>query len=143
MGIEAALHAILGKNAEPKTSQNGKAYLRLNVRVGDGATAQWVAVTTFDEEAIAMSAAFIKGAAVYVEGKLTLDRWTTAEGVQRAGLSLLSRYCRLSAIGRHKTKPRRSTASSTAAASPPSSAEAPAGTQPQIDFNDELPGWTP
>ena len=106
--------------------------------------AQWVAVTTFDEEAIAMPGGFIKGAAVYVEGKLTLDRWTATDGEKRAGLSVLSWHCRLAAIGRNKPKPRRSAAATSSAAAPsPSSTAAPAGTQPHIDFNDEIPGWTP
>ena len=116
MAIEAAFLGTLGKDADRKTSQNGKAYLRLNVRIGDGATAQWVAVTTFDEDATAMPGGFIKGAAVYVEGKLTLDRWTATSGEQRSGLSVLSRHCRLSGIGRNKTKPRPAAATSSAAA---------------------------
>jgi len=33
--IEAAFIGALGRDAETKTSQNGKRYLRLNVRVGE------------------------------------------------------------------------------------------------------------
>jgi single-stranded DNA-binding protein len=138
MAIEAAFLGTLGKDAELKTSKGGKAYLRLNVRIGDGQTAQWVAVTTFDEDATAMPGGFIKGAAVYVEGKLTLDRWTATSGEKRAGLSVLSRHCRLAAIGRNKTKPRRPIA-----ATSPSNTAAPTGAGAHADFNDELPGWTP
>jgi single-stranded DNA-binding protein len=138
MAIEAAFLGTLGKDAERKTSQNGKAYLRLNVRVGDGQTAQWVAVTTFDEDAVAIPGGFSKGAAVYIEGKLTLDHWTAADGEKRAGLSVLSRHCRLAAIGRNKTKPRRPIA-----ATSPGNTAAPAGAGAHADFNDEIPGWAP
>jgi hypothetical protein len=39
--IEAAFFGALGRDGELKTSKNGKPYLRLNIRVGDGDTAQW------------------------------------------------------------------------------------------------------
>ncbi len=123
MAIEAAFLGTLCKDAERKTSQGGKAYLRLNVRVGDGATVQWIAVTTFDEEAIAMPGGFSKGAAVYVEGKLTLDRWTATDGEKRAGLSVLSRHCRLAAIGRNRPKKK--------------------ATAPLAHNSTALSGWTP
>jgi hypothetical protein len=39
-GIEAAFFGSLGRDAEAKTSKNGKPYLRMNVSVGDGDAAQ-------------------------------------------------------------------------------------------------------
>src|SRR6202011_400505 len=36
----------LGRDPERKTSQNGRPYLRLNVRIGAGGGAQWVAVSS-------------------------------------------------------------------------------------------------
>jgi hypothetical protein len=42
MSIEVALFGTLGRNAESKVSKSGKPYLRLNVRVGDGDSLQWV-----------------------------------------------------------------------------------------------------
>ena len=55
-GIEAAFFGALGRDAESKVSKSGKRYLRLNVRVGDGDSAQWVSVMCFDEEAIRLCA---------------------------------------------------------------------------------------
>ena len=98
MGIEAAFLGTLGKDAEPKTSGAGKPYLRANVRVGDGERAQWVNVTAFDADAIATADKFVKGAAVYIEGRLSLDKWTDHGGASRSGLSCMSWHCRLAQI---------------------------------------------
>lgn len=103
-GIEAAFFGALGRDAESKTSKNGKNYLRLNMRVGEGDTAQWVSVMAFDPRAIEQTDKFLKGARVYVEGKLSADEWTAQDGSKRHGLSVMSWYCRLSEIGRHKSK---------------------------------------
>ena len=109
MSIEVAFLGTLGRDAESKTSAKGKPYLRAGVRVGDGERAQWINVTAFDDEAIAAADKFVKGAAVYVEGRLTLDQWTDQEGAKRAGLSVMSwRFC-LSQIGRNRQKRRRHT----------------------------------
>lgn len=100
--IEAAMFGVLGKNAESKTSGSGKSYLRLNLRVGDGDGAQWVNAMTFDPDAIAVADKMVKGARVYIEGRLSLDEWSGQDGAKRHGLSLMSGYCRLSQIGRNK-----------------------------------------
>jgi single-stranded DNA-binding protein len=100
--IEAAMFGVLGKDAEAKTSESGKNYLRLNLRVGDGQGAQWVNATTFDPDAFATADKMVKGARVYIEGKLSLDEWTGHDGTKRHGLSLMSGHCRLSQIGRNK-----------------------------------------
>ena len=103
-GIEAAFFGALGRDAEPKTSKTGKPYLRAGVRVGDGEAAQWVNVTAFDEKAIAAADSFVKGARVYVEGRLSLDQWTAQDGAARSSLSCMSWHCRLAQIGRNKPK---------------------------------------
>jgi single-strand DNA-binding protein len=106
-GIEAAFFGALGRDAEAKTSKAGKPYLRAGVRVGDGEAAQWVNVTAFDEKAIAAADKFVKGARVYVEGRLTLDEWTAQDGTKRTSFSCLSWHCRLAEIGRNKPKRQR------------------------------------
>ncbi|HLK83386.1 MAG TPA: single-stranded DNA-binding protein [Xanthobacteraceae bacterium] len=104
MTIEAAFFGSLGHDAEPKTSANGKPYLRLSVRVGDGDAAQWVSVLAFDAEALAMASRFVQGARVYVEGRISLTEWTGKDGAKRHGLSVMAWHCRLSQIGRNKAK---------------------------------------
>lgn len=103
-GIEAAFFGVLGRDAERKTSRGGKPYLRCNVRVGNGDTAQWVAALVFDEDAVAMVDRFVKGVRCYIEGSLSLDEWTAADGTKRHGLSIMAWHCRLSQIGRNKPK---------------------------------------
>ena len=69
MNITAALFGTLTRDAESKTSSGGKPYLRIiGLRVGDGDKAQWVSITAFDQDAIAIADKFVKGAPVYVEG---------------------------------------------------------------------------
>jgi single-stranded DNA-binding protein len=106
-GIEAAFFGALGRDAESKTSKNGKPYLRLNIRVGEGDAAQWINVTSFDAQAIEMAEKLVKGARVYVEGKLGLDEWTGQDGNKRVGLSCMSWHTRLSQIGRNRPKSER------------------------------------
>jgi single-stranded DNA-binding protein len=103
-GIEAAFFGVLGRDAESKVSGSGKHYLRLNVRVGDGDAVQWVNVTAFDTKAIEAAEKFVKGARVYIEGRLSLNEWTAQDGSKRHGLSAASWHCRLSEIGRNKPK---------------------------------------
>jgi len=103
MSIEAAFFGTLGRDAESKISKNGRTYLRLSVRVGDGDAVTWVSVMSFDPEAIELADKMLKGARVYCEGRLSLDEWEK-DGVKRTGLSCMSFHTRLSAIGRNKPK---------------------------------------
>jgi single-strand DNA-binding protein len=103
-GIEAAFFGALGRAAELKTSKAGKPYLPLNIRVGDGDQAQWVSVTSFHPDAIAVTDKLVKGAQVYIEGAVKLDEWTAQDGTKRHGLSVLSWHTRLAGIGRNRPK---------------------------------------
>jgi single-stranded DNA-binding protein len=106
-GIEVAFFGALGRDAEPKTSKAGKAYLRLSVRVGDGDGAQWVSVLAFDESTVETAADFLKGVRVYVEGTLQLNEWIGQDGAKRTGLQTMSWHTRLARIGRNRTSQRR------------------------------------
>jgi single-stranded DNA-binding protein len=107
MSIEAAFMGRLAADAESKISKNGKAYLRLRLRVGDGDAAQWVGVTVFDETAINNATSLVKGSTVYVEGRLSLDTWVAQDGKPRHGLSVLASHCRLAQIGRNRPRQER------------------------------------
>ena len=139
--IEAAFFGALGKDAENKISGSGKKYLRLNVRVGDGDNVAWVSVMAFDERAIEVADKMLKGARVYVEGRLSMSEWTGSDGAKRSGLSVMSWHCRLAQIGRAKSKPERPKPEKPAPASSgrevaARSHDAPAGRPP---FDDDIP----
>jgi single-stranded DNA-binding protein len=142
MSIECALFGVLGRDAESKVSKSGTPYLRLNIRSGDGDAAQWISAMTFDPEALALAAKFIKGARVYLEGTLKLNAWTGADGVQRHGLSAMSWHTRLAAIGKNKPAKRTDRGDDQTTA-PPSSTDD--DRQQRIrgtahdDLNDEIP----
>ena len=76
----------------------------MNLRVGDGDAAQWVNATVFDTKAIDVADKLVKGARVYMEGRIALDEWTAQDGAKRHGLSMLSWHCRLAQIGRNRAK---------------------------------------
>lgn len=138
MSIEAAFFGVLGRDAELKTSQAGKAYLRLNVRVGDGDSVQWVSVLAFDERALEVADKLVAGAKVYCEGKLSLNEWTNAEGVTKTSLSVMSWHTRLAAIGRNKSKRERT--ETTVAGGYASRRCAPVGHLPATgEFDDPIP----
>jgi single-stranded DNA-binding protein len=103
-GIECAFFGALGRDAESKVSKNGRSYLKLNVRVGDGDAAQWVSVMCFDERAIDVADKMTKGARVYCEGRIEISEWSGQDGAQHHGLSCMSWHTRLSQIGRQKPK---------------------------------------
>jgi single-strand DNA-binding protein len=124
--IEVALFGTLGRDAEPKTSKNGRSYLRLNVACSEGETTTWVSATVFDERALAVADQLVKGARVYLEGKLSLNEWTANDGTTRTGLSVFSWHCRLSQIGRAKAKSEKPKATPQ---------PAPAG----AEFDDDIP----
>ena len=131
MSIEAAFFGALGQVAEQKISKSGRPYLRFSVRIGDGDGAQWVSVLAFDPQAVDIADKFVRGARVYVEGKLSTSEWTGQDGKPRFGLSVMSFHCRLAQIGRQKGK--------CGYVSPRS---APAGRLPAAGndfYNDEIP----
>jgi single-strand DNA-binding protein len=127
MSIEAALFGTLGRDAARKTAKSGKPYLRLNVACGEGDATQWVSAMVFDERAIAVADQLVKGARVYLEGKLSLNEWTANDGTTRSSLSVFSWHCRLAQIGRAKAKSEKSKHAQPA----PASAGA--------EFDDEIP----
>ena len=85
--FEVALIGTLGRDAEAKTSAAGKAYIRANIAIGNGDVTEWVNVAAFGSDPAGTSQ-LTKGAKVYVEGRLTVERWTGKDGAPRVGLSV-------------------------------------------------------
>jgi single-stranded DNA-binding protein len=125
--IESAMFGTLSRDEEVKTSKAGKQYLRLNLRVGDGDEAQFVNAMIFDTAAIDIADKLVKGARIYIEGRLTVDEWTGKDGAKRHGITVMGSHCRLAQIGRNR--PKRENSTSAAAL------YAPGGS----DLNDDIP----
>jgi single-stranded DNA-binding protein len=123
-GIECALFGTLGDDATARTSNSGKPYLRVRIRVGEGDAGQWLSALVFDEEAVAVSDKLAKGARVYLEGTVKLDEWKAQDGTKRHGLLVISSYCRLAQIGRQKDRTDASRPATAARGSAPSYGDA-------------------
>jgi len=89
MSIECALFGFLAADAESRTSQAGKLWVRLRVGVGKDDALQWVGVAVFGKAAEA-AAGLKKGDRVYVEGTIKIDSWRGGDGVEKHGLSVAS-----------------------------------------------------
>jgi single-strand DNA-binding protein len=100
--IEVAFLGTIVKVSPAKTSATGKRYQRLSFRVGDGDAVQWINATIFGDLIDEVEEHAVKGASLYVEGRLTLDNWTAPDGTPRSGLSVAAWRCRPPEIGRRK-----------------------------------------
>jgi single-stranded DNA-binding protein len=129
MTIDAAFFGFLAADAEPRTSQAGKPWVRLRVGVGKDDAVQWLSVAVFGKAA-ETTASLKKGDRIYCEGTLKLDTWRANDGTDRHGLSVASfKLERTHQIGRNR--PKKSDGGPTAKRS---------GTPARNDFhNDEIP----
>ncbi|WP_423414873.1 single-stranded DNA-binding protein [Hyphomicrobium sp. B1] len=103
--IEVAFIGRVIERPELKTSAAGKPWCSIRLAVGDGETAQYVRVAVFGEMAERLASSIEKGAKLYVEGWLRLDRWRTSSNEERSGLSCAATKVEkigASAIGRNK-----------------------------------------
>jgi single-stranded DNA-binding protein len=104
MTIDCAFYGFLAADAEPRTSQAGKAWMRLRVGVGKDDAVQWVSVAVFGKAAEAASE-LKKQDRVYIEGSIRLDTWRGSDGADRHGLSVAAFKCeRTHQIGRSRPK---------------------------------------
>jgi single-strand DNA-binding protein len=102
--IDCCFFGFLAADAEARTSQAGKPWVRMRVGVGKDDTVQWVSVAVFGKTA-ENAANLKKGDRVYVEGSIKLDEWTGQDGVERHGLSVAAFKCeKTHNIGRSKPK---------------------------------------
>jgi single-strand DNA-binding protein len=95
-GITACCTGRLGGDADMRFTRAGKPFvsfsLAVDQRKGDDGTepeTQWLKVTQFDV-AEDLNARLVKGASVYVEGRLKLSRWEAPDGSPRSGLELVA-----------------------------------------------------
>jgi single-stranded DNA-binding protein len=107
MTIETAFFGFLAADAEQRTSQAGKPWVRMRVGVGKDDAVQWVSVAAFGRAA-ETAAELKKADRVYVEGTIKLDTWRGNDGVERHGLSVAAFKCeRTHQIGRNKPQRKR------------------------------------
>jgi single-stranded DNA-binding protein len=116
--IDCAFYGFLAADADARTSQAGKPWVRLRVGVGKDEAVQWVTVAAFGKAA-EIAAELKKGDRVYCEGTIKLDTWRGNDGVERHGLSVASfKIDRTHKIGRNRPKRAGTDASATAAPEP-------------------------
>jgi len=131
--IDCAFFGFLARDADARTSQAGKLWVRLSIGVGRDDNVQWVSVAVFGKAA-ETAAQLVKGDRCYVEGTIKLDTWTGNDGAERHGLNVAAFKCdRTHNIGRNR--PKRDDARDADRSSRPTR-QAPAG---GAAFSDEIP----
>ena len=119
MAIDCAFYGFLACDADPRTSQAGRPWVRLRVGTGKGDNVQWVSVAVFGEAA-ENAADLRKGDRIYVEGTLRLDSWRGRDGLERHGLSVAATLCEPThGIGRARRVPEPEPDDDSPAADPP------------------------
>lgn len=126
MTIETAFFGFLAADAEQRTSQAGKAWVRMRIGVGKDDEIQWLSVAVFGK-AVETAAELKKGDRCYCEGAIKLDTWRGSDGVERHGLSVAAFKCEPThQIGRNKPQRKRERS-----AKPQSAVQS-------VAFNDEI-----
>ena len=130
-GIEAACCGVLTRDADHRTSKNGKPYTLLNLQIGEGETRQYVSAIVFGDAAMKV-ASLERGRCIYLEGRIELSEWTGSDGKTRAGLKIASFNAEeVAKIGRRRERSERKTNEN-------SRGEPPQRSAPN-DFHDEIP----
>jgi single-strand DNA-binding protein len=91
-GIMACFTGRIGKDAEVRTTRDGKPWASFPVAVdtqkdSEAATA-WVRVSVFGDRVDELAPRLVKGVEVYCEGRLSVRPWVDANGKERSGLNL-------------------------------------------------------
>ena len=129
MSVECAFHGFCSADAEVRTSQAGKRWVRLRVGVGKDDTLQWVSVAVFGKAA-EKAAELKKSDRCYIEGTIKMDSWRGSDGAERHGLSVAAFKCEPThRIGRNRPDQKQK--------------ERDFGTAPAVaagaEFDDEIP----
>jgi single-stranded DNA-binding protein len=89
VSIDCAFFGFIAADAEARTTQAGKQWVRLRVGVGKDAAIQWVSVAVFGKAA-EIAAELKKADRVYCEGAIKLDSWRGNDGAERHSLAVTS-----------------------------------------------------
>jgi single-stranded DNA-binding protein len=104
MSIDCAFYGFLARDADARTSQAGKLWVRLSIGVGKDDALQWVSVAVFGKAA-ETAAQLVKGDRCYIEGSIKIESWRGSDGAERHGLNVASFKCeRTHNIGRNRPK---------------------------------------
>jgi single-strand DNA-binding protein len=111
-GLVCAFLGRVGQDAELKWTQSGTALVHVSVLVQDGKAAegqsQWIRVGHFGDDAEDLAQKLVKGSEVYVEGRLKMNSWQSADGTPRSGLNVTAwKLEPLGQIGRRAARPTR------------------------------------
>jgi single-strand DNA-binding protein len=106
MTIEVALDGRVGGTPTIRIGPTGKQWLSLSLAVNTGDDKpEWVSVALFGEPVEGLPDDLAKGARVYVDGKLRMNRWVDKAGGARASLQVAAtRALLLDRIGRRRRK---------------------------------------
>ena len=138
MTIECAFFGFLAADAEPRTSQAGKLWVRLRVGVGKDDVLQWVGVAVFGKAA-ETAAELKKGDRVYCEGTIKIDSWRGSDGADKQGLSVASfKIEKTHQIGRNRPKRDKPQSAASGRDVAERSDYAPNG-RTDADLNDDVP----
>lgn len=85
--IEIAADGRLGGAPQRRHTKEGKPFATLSLAAGTGDDMQWLQVTVFDPYVNELLFNLEKGERLYVEGKLRLSYWESANG-KRANLQV-------------------------------------------------------
>jgi single-stranded DNA-binding protein len=104
MSIDCAFYGFLARDADARTSQAGKLWVRLSIGVGKDDALQWVSVAVFGKAA-ETAAQLVKGDRCYIEGSIKIESWRGSDGAERHGLNVAAFKCeRTHNIGRNRPK---------------------------------------
>jgi single-stranded DNA-binding protein len=102
--IDCAFYGFLAADADCRTAQSGRQWVRLRVGTGKDEDVQWWSVAVFGKAA-ETAAQLHKGDRIYCEGSLKLDSWRGQDGAERYGLSVASfKLEQTHRIGRNRPK---------------------------------------
>jgi len=103
-GIACAFDARISKDAALKSTNAGREFMTLSVIEGEGEDEQWISVSAWSDHLRDLAPCLKAGVEVYVQGKLKMTRWETAEG-SRHGLRVSADVIQPKAlIGERKPK---------------------------------------